>query len=84
MFCPKCGAILVPKKEKGKNVLSCSCGYSGKDVKAEIKEVLEEEKEIEVLDENVGDAALPLTEATCPKCKHHEARYWLRQTRAGD
>jgi len=27
MFCPKCGSLLLPKKEGSKKILACSCGY---------------------------------------------------------
>ena len=40
MFCPKCGSILVPKKEDNKRVLACSCGYkTDKTSGATIKEI---------------------------------------------
>lgn len=84
LFCPKCGSILKPKTEKGKNILFCSCGFVNKDTEgAEIKETVhKEEKEIEVILEEVEPH--PLMDATCPKCKHDKAYYWLVQTRAGD
>ena len=44
MFCPKCSAILLPKTEKGKKILECSCGYKKKKVDSfGIKEVMKEE-----------------------------------------
>ena len=47
MFCPKCGSIMTPKKEKGKNSLVCSCGYTNKKAeKIELKEEIKEIKEI--------------------------------------
>ena len=84
MFCPKCGSLLKPKSEKGKKVLSCSCGYSTKEVEgAELKEKMKKpEHEVEVVPED--DSTLPTTEATCPKCGHNKAFYWTLQTRAGD
>ncbi len=84
MFCPKCGSLLRPKKEKGKKVLYCTCGYTKKDAEpTEIKETMEEPvKEVEVVSED--DQTLPETEAACPKCKNHKAFYWMQQTRAGD
>ncbi|MFC1648662.1 transcription factor S [Nanoarchaeota archaeon] len=84
MFCPKCGAILRPKKMKGKNILSCSCGHSAKDAKAEIKEVIQKEKEIEIIQEGQKDQSLPITDAKCPDCGNDKARYWLQQMRSGD
>lgn len=84
MFCPKCGSILKPKKIKGKAIMSCSCGYSSKDEKPEIKEVIEEEKKIEVIQEGQTEKTLPITDEKCSKCGNNKARYWLRQMRAGD
>jgi len=42
MFCPKCGSILIPKKEGSKTVSVCSCGYKSSDegagqIKEEVK-----------------------------------------------
>jgi len=84
LFCPTCKSIMLPKHEKGKHVLACSCGYrcdaetvkiteSGK--KEEKREIAAVEKEIEIH---------PRTEAECPKCKNSEAFTWEVQTRAGD
>jgi DNA-directed RNA polymerase subunit M len=83
MFCPKCGAILRPKKDKNKKVLHCTCGYTLRDLKnTTIKETLHEEKKIEVVPEQ--ENTLPITDAECAKCKNKKAFYWLIQTRAGD
>ncbi|HLD03066.1 MAG TPA: transcription factor S [Candidatus Nanoarchaeia archaeon] len=85
MFCQKCGAILVPKKEGKGTQLACSCGYVAKK-KEEIKLVenvqLAKADFIEVVDKRVE--TLPRTKEECPKCKNPEAYYWLVQTRAGD
>jgi len=85
MFCPKCGSILMPKKEGNKKVLACSCGYKSKDLdKATIKEEkLEKTKELEVVDESELET-LPIMDAECPKCRHKKAYFWLVQTRASD
>jgi len=83
MFCPKCGSIMLPKKEKGKSVMSCSCGYTNKkSEKVEIKEKLEDRKEIEA----VEDFEIhPITDdIECPKCLPNRAYYWAIQTRASD
>ena len=83
MFCPKCGSILKPVKDKGKIVMGCSCGYSDKKIKGQIKEeVKKETKEVQVAEGNTEH--LPLTDEECPKCGHLKAYYWLVQTRAGD
>ncbi|MBI5065652.1 transcription factor S [Candidatus Woesearchaeota archaeon] len=85
LFCPKCGSIMMPKQEKGKNVLSCSCGYKKENnEEIKIKEVNEREKEreIEVADEE--QSLEPLIDAECPKCRHGKAHNWIVQTRAAD
>ncbi len=85
MFCPKCGSILLPKKEGSKKILSCSCGYKTKDTgKATIKEgKTEKTKDVEVIVHGELET-LPKMEAECPKCGHRKAYFWLVQTRAGD
>jgi len=84
MFCPKCGAILVPKKDGDKKIMACSCGYKNrKPEHMEIKEEIEEQKKVEVVEGDETDS-LPKTEVECPKCKNKEAHFWTVQTRAGD
>ncbi len=87
MFCPKCGALLLPKLVNKKRVLSCSCGYieKGSGSKVTIKEEIKKDvgQNIEVVERN-DDESLPITEADCPKCGNNKARYWLIQTRAAD
>ncbi|MFP4111599.1 MAG: transcription factor S [Candidatus Woesearchaeota archaeon] len=83
MFCPKCGSILVPKKESGKYVQSCTCGYTNKDTEnTKLKDTIEEKEEIEVVDEDFESK--PVVEAECPKCGYNEAYFWLQQTRSSD
>ncbi len=84
MFCPKCGSLMLPKKESGKTVMKCSCGYVEKKVqKIEIKEKIKEKKEIQAVEEDFE--IHPLTEGVeCPKCGHRKAYYWEVQTRASD
>ena len=85
MFCPKCRAILMPKKDGNKKMMACSCGYRSKDAGREkIKESgPEERKTVEVIDQSDYES-LPLTDAECEKCGHKKAHYWLIQTRAAD
>lgn len=85
MFCPKCGSILLPKKEGNKKILACSCGHRSKDVdQATIKEEMTEiEKKVEVIDKGTLQT-LPKMDAECPKCGHKKAYFWLVQTRAAD
>ena len=83
MFCPKCGSILMPKKEGDKQLLACSCGYKSSKIEgAVIKEKVSKAKSIEVVEKDIE--TLPKTEADCPKCHHREAYYWEQQMRAAD
>ena len=86
MFCPKCGSILMPKREDSKKTLACSCGYKTTDIKmTSLKETISIKKEnkVEVVVKEKLQI-LPKTKARCPKCNHNEAYFWLVQTRAGD
>jgi len=82
-FCPKCGSLLVPKKNK-KNI-SCSCGYVRKEpLDISLNEKVQTQQKIEVLNEQDELKTLPLTDVDCPQCKHTKARFWTAQTRAAD
>ena len=85
MFCPKCGSILLPRKEGNKKILACTCGYKSKDTNsATIKEEKTEKiKEIEIIDHGELET-LPKMDAECPECGHKTAYFWLVQTRASD
>ncbi len=83
LFCPKCGAILKPKQEKGKRFLACGCGYTNRKERATISERAIGKETIEVIKEG-SDQKLPETEAECPKCGHDKAGFWTAQTRGGD
>lgn len=78
-FCPKCGSILIPKKEMS----SCpKCSYKSKEVAEEIKETVKKTAKVEIIHEE--KTAYPLVDQECPKCKHKKAYFWEIQTRAGD
>lgn len=79
-FCPKCGSILIPKKEDDKTIMACSCGYKEKPKK--ITEKVESKKEVEVVD--IDFESLPEEEVICSKCGNNKAYYWTKQMRAGD
>jgi transcription factor S len=85
MFCPKCGSILLPRKEGNRKILGCSCGYKTKETDSatitEGKTV--KDKEIEVIDRGTLET-LPKMDADCPKCGNKKAYFWLVQTRAAD
>ena len=85
MFCPKCGSILVPRKEDNKKMLVCSCGYKTSQVAgATIKDfIIRTDKAVEVVDKGELQT-LPKTTEESPKCGHRTAYFWLVQTRAGD
>jgi transcription factor S len=83
MFCPKCGSVLFPKKEKGKKMLRCSCGYTNKNADVpQVKEAVIQNENIPIVDKEIEPN--PLTDADCPRCGHKKAYYWTVQTRAGD
>jgi len=83
LFCPKCGSLLLPKKDDTKTLV-CSCGYKTNNAgPITIKDQpSEKNKKVEIIDHEFEVA--PLTEAECPKCHHKKAYYWLVQTRAAD
>ena len=84
MFCPKCGALLIPKLVKGKKVMACSCGYKEKELQAiEVKEIkVEKNRAVEVIESELD--INPEVDIECQRCGHKKAGYWLQQTRAGD
>jgi transcription factor S len=83
MFCPKCGSVLFPKKEKGKKVFRCSCGYTNKNmITPQVKEEVTPQDKIAIVDKEIEP--LPLTEAECPRCGNKKAYFWTLQTRSSD
>ncbi len=81
MFCPKCGALLIPKGGKS----TCSCGYSEKsEGPTVIKEATRNSKKVE-MGVASEQKSLPLAEnEICPKCQKKGAYYYFVQTRAAD
>ena len=73
MFCPKCGSVLLPKKEGSKRTLVCSCGYKSSNIEGvKITETMvKKEKDVEVIDKKIN--ILPKTKAECEKCGHKVA-----------
>ena len=80
MFCPRCKSILLPNPQDKK--IRCGCGYSSNFKKVIIKEKVENNKKIEIIDKTAE--TLPKTEIECVKCGYDQAYYWLAQTRASD
>ena len=73
----------MPKKEKGKTVLVCSCGFKkSADGKVSIKEQGKKAKPIEVVDRE--EKVNVIVDAECPKCGYNKAEHWEVQTRASD
>ena len=87
-FCKKCGGLLVPQKKGSKMIAVCrSCGSSQspkspKDFKIKTHDI--DHGKIIVVAKKFDIEALPKTHATCPKCEHNEAYWWMEQTRAAD
>ena len=84
MFCPKCGSLLLPKKEGNKKVIICSCGYKSDNIELTklTETVKNDEQEVEVIEKDIE--ILPKTDAKCDKCGHKTAFFWTLQTRSGD
>lgn len=85
MFCEKCGALMIPKKDNGRTVVVCSkCrNVSTKRDSLILREKTDVHgKAIEVIDKRIE--TLPKTKEDCPKCGYKEAFYWTVQTRAAD
>lgn len=83
LFCPKCGSIMKPKQVKGKNALTCSCGYicESETVKISIQPK-EKPREIVVVEKEY--VPHDLVDAECKNCKHKKAYFWIMQTRSAD
>ena len=84
LFCPKCGALMLPANKDGKKFMKCSrCNFVDKDVNsAKLTEKVKEAKEIPIIEKEVETN--PICKAFCTKCKNKEAYYWEVQTRSGD
>ena len=86
MFCPKCGSILMPKKEGNKTISACSCGYKSQDKElGKMKETVKNKsKKVEIIHDKEKYETLPKMKVECPKCGNQEAHFWEVQTRAAD
>ena len=85
MFCPKCGSLILPKKERNKVVVKCNCGY--KETKESGSTTLSEKSEnedqiIEVIENE--NQEMPVCKEHCEKCGNDEAYYHIKQTRSAD
>lgn len=83
-FCPKCGAMLMPK---GKT-LKCKCGYeeslSAEDKDKEYTFEGEKNKQQDVIVTDENSIAMPTMEITCYKCGGTKGYWWTVQTRSAD
>ncbi|KUO41759.1 MAG: DNA-directed RNA polymerase subunit M [Candidatus Hadarchaeum yellowstonense] len=86
-FCPKCGRLMLPKKEKDRVVLVCSsCGHVVREEKVEGYSVVKRgtaAEDIVVVEDEVK-TGLPTAKVRCPGCGHDRAYWWMRQTRSAD
>jgi len=91
-FCPKCGALMMPKKDGSDVVLTCSkCGYQEKTESESESYILREsvahtprDKITIIEDKDKKLNPMPTTNVDCPKCHYNKAAYWQLQTRAAD
>ena len=83
-FCPKCGAMLIPKN----NIVKCKCGYESNLSDDEVKEQysLEGEKnpENKVVVTDKNSKGMPTKKITCYKCGGTKGYWWTLQTRSAD
>lgn len=84
-FCPKCGTLMLPKKENEETKYSCACGYVEVAGDTKITSAVKEKKieDVEKPKES-SDAQLPTCEMECEECGHKECYFWEIQTRASD
>ena len=82
MFCPKCKSIMMPKNNKGKTILACSCGYKAEGEAKIAEKSKKDTPKVEVIEKKIE--VHPKVEENCDKCGNKEAYTWDRQTRAGD
>ena len=77
MFCPKCGALLVPKKGK----IQCPT-HGPAETKVKITEKTKEKQKL--IKAGDDSDSREVYENECPKCGHRKAYGWMVQTRAAD
>ncbi|MFP4523289.1 MAG: transcription factor S [Candidatus Nanoarchaeia archaeon] len=82
MFCPECGSLLKTKKVDEKTHQVCSCGFTTEAEHKKITENVDTNDDIAIIEDI--DNVNPLADATCEKCGHNKAYWWLQQTRSGD
>jgi DNA-directed RNA polymerase subunit M len=94
-FCPKCGSLLTPQKNKqgqGRILVCPSCGHTqplspkGGETYRVVDKIGHQpsEETVVVTDEIAQQQTMPTVRQVCPKCGNNVAYYWQVQTRAGD
>lgn len=81
MFCPKCKSLMFPVE----GFFECrKCQYKEEIAGHKATSVKEADEKMETLIVEGDLETLPKTRVECPKCKHREAYWVLRQMRAAD
>ena len=92
-FCPKCGSLMIARRENGKLVYICPrCGYreeatqnaAVKILSTTIKHSEKERLVVITEDTKLEERLLPKVKIQCPRCGNDEAYYWVVQTRRAD
>ncbi len=91
-FCPKCGSIMYPHREGGKQVFKCrSCGHvvevegsAGYRFTSKIEHKPAEKIIVVKEGEEARGAQVLKGVVSCPKCGHDEVIFWMMQTRSAD
>jgi len=89
-FCPNCGKLLTPSKDEGGVRLVCKvCGFvsDASSFAGAVKvtqRIDHSPQEMTVVVESSSSKTMPTVRASCPKCGHNEAYWWLVQTRRAD
>ena len=79
MFCPKCKSLMYPKDD----VFVCKkCGFEKTKTGSNVVVAKQTKKEVLILEGKID--VLPKTRVGCPKCRHNEAYWILRQMRGSD
>lgn len=85
-FCDRCGSILIPVNDKGKQILRCAkCNRKAKGKKLIVKEeIIRKKVGTGVSDKEEQTMATVNLEQPCEKCGNTKAYQWSMQTRSSD
>ena len=90
MFCPECGAILVPTKIENKLKLRCpKCGIREEEIKDTkdyrvIKKRKEQKKHTIIIKDTILDSGAEPVEGHCEKCGHNRIINWNHYSTQGE